>query len=172
MDVVEVVDGGLFVHEAIEVDHLSVRTLYPVHEQREFGVFGRFEVVLDPDGGHQGIGFEDGPSAEDEFNAHDAEGGVGLHDAHGEVAGHFLGEATDAVESGVDHVAHVGELGSFCELAKIGVVEVVVAPHVVIFAVFDKADIPEKGLECVDVFEVVEVENFFHCGDVNFLLVN
>ena len=136
MDVVDVVDGYFFVDKAIEVDHLSVRALNTVHKQGEFGVFRRFEVVLDPDGGHQGIGFEYGASAEDEFNAYDAESGVGLYHAHGEIAGHFLGEFADAVDSGVQYVAHVGEFGSFGESTILGVVEVVITHHVIVFAFF------------------------------------
>jgi hypothetical protein len=121
---------------------------------------------LDPDGGDQGVGFEHGASAEDEFNAKDAEGGVGLYHAHGEIAGHFLGEFADAVDSGVQDVAHVGEFGSFGESTILGVVEVVIAHHVIVFAFFYQADIAEKGLEGVDVFEVIEVEDFFHSGGV------
>jgi hypothetical protein len=165
MDVVDVVDGYFFVDKAIEVDHLSVRALNTVHKQGEFGVFRRFEVVLNPNGWHQGIGLEYRPSAEDEFNAHDAEGGVGLHQPHGEIAGHFLGEFADAVESGIQNIAHV------CESAVVGMIEVVVAHHVEVFAVFDQADVAEKRPKRMDVLEVVEVENFFHDGCV-FVLYN
>ena len=91
---------------------------------------------------------------------------VGLHHAHGEIAGHFLGEFADAVDSGVQDVAHVGEFGSFGESTILGVVEVVIAHHVIVFDFFYQADIAEKGLEGVDVFEVIEVEDFFHGGGV------
>jgi len=78
--------------------------------------------------------------------------GVGLYHAHGEIAGHFLGEFADAVDSGVQYVAHVGEFGSFGESTILGVVEVVITHHVIVFAFFYQADIAEKGLEGIDVF--------------------
>ena len=128
-----------------------------VEQEGKFGKLGGAEVVLDPDGGHQGIGFEDGPSAEDEFNAHDAEGGIGLYHAHGEIAGHFLGEFADAVEAGIDHGAHAGESGAFGEARKFGVVEVAVANEVIVFAFFDGVDFTEEGAEVIYAAEVFEV---------------
>ena len=41
-----------------------------VEEEGEFDNFGRAEVVLDPDGGDEGVGGKDGAAAMDDFDVH------------------------------------------------------------------------------------------------------
>ena len=128
-----------------------------VEEEGEFDNFGGAEVVLDPDGGDEGVGGKDSAAAVNDFDVHHTGEGVGLQQSNGEIAGHFLGEFADAVESGIDHGAHGTESGSFCKPSKFGMVEVRIAHEVVVFALFDGLDFSEEGAEVVDAAEVFEV---------------
>jgi hypothetical protein len=98
----------------------------------------------------------------DDFEVYYTGVGVGIQQSHGEIAGHFLGEFADAVESGIDHGAHPGESGAFGEARKVGVIEVVVADEVVVFALLLCVDISEEGAKVIDAAEVFEVEDLFH----------
>lgn len=112
---------------------------------------------MDPDSGDKGVGGKDSAAAVNDFDVHHAGEGVGLQQSNGEIAGHFLGEFADAVESGIDHGAHGTESGSFCKSRKFGMVEVCVAHEVVVFALLDGLDFSEEGAEVIDAAEVFEV---------------
>ena len=81
----------------------------------------------------------------DNFEVYQTGEGVGLQKSHGEIARHFLGEFADAFDAGKDHGAHVAESGSFCESRKFGMVEVVIANEVIVFAFFDGVDFSKEG---------------------------
>jgi hypothetical protein len=102
----------------------------------------------------------------DDFEVYYTGVGVGVQQSHGEIAGHFLGEFADAVEAGIDHGAHAGESGAFGEARKFGVVEVLIADEVVVFALLLCVDVSEEGAKVIDAAEVFEVEDLFHGGGV------
>lgn len=93
----------------------------------------------------------------DNFDIHHAGVGVGLEQSHGEIARHFLGEFTNAVDAGIDHGAHAAESWFFGKPRKFCVVEVDIANEVIVFAFFDCLDFAEEGTQVIDAAEVFEV---------------
>ena len=128
-----------------------------VEQEGKFDKLGRAQVILDPDGGDEGIGGKDGAAAMDNFDVHHTGKGVGLQQSHGEIARHFLGEFADAVEAGIDHCAHAAESGFLRKPGKFLVVEVRIAHEVIVFAFLNRLDFSEEGAEVIDAAEVFEV---------------
>ena len=81
----------------------------------------------------------------DNFDIHHAGVGVGLKQSHGEIARHFLGKFTNAVDAGIDHGAHAAESRFFCKPRKFSLVEVDIANEVIVFAFLDCLDFAKEG---------------------------